>query len=65
MKLVVSVEELIDRDALEDYCSIYGRDSAKLRKDKQRHVAISKDEGELWGFIGPARIERAKARLGK
>lgn len=63
MKLVVSVEELIDRGVLEDYCKIYGSTPAKLRTDKRRHVAISKEKGELWGFMGPARIEKAKERI--
>ena len=55
VKLKVSVEELIDRDALSKYCENNGGDPKELKKKPEHEVYINETEAEQWGFMGPSR----------
>lgn len=51
MKIKVSIEELIDNDALIKYCEKYGGEPKELRKEKDAEVYINETEAEQWGFM--------------
>jgi len=52
MRLVVTVRELDDAGRLRDYCSRYGADLRRLRRDMEQTVDIEEGDCREWHLFG-------------